>query len=303
MRLQPLSLLITALWLFMMALLARDFLLPRNIGREAKAVTTGQLTDNWRDIHQMLLIRRGDQVLGASVLSVVKERGEEGYHASQRLRLTFGTGGMSATVNLEGVAALSADFELDRFWVHLAATGIDLAARGQVAGSNLLFEVKGPLGARLYTQPLGHSVSLLDALRPTLFENIRLEPGASYRIPGADLFGSFAISDLVVEIEDYDLVETSQGRVPAYRILTQFGGQTTTSWVDESGQLVLQPLWGDIVLERAAPRTLDVDFRDLLADVSLPAFDLTNEAGAQPWSPSLQGLFSLRRLAWGETGE
>ncbi len=294
MRGHVIGLLITALWVVMMSLLVRDHLLPRSVGANAEEITPSRLAERWRDVHDFMLLRQGDQTLGATVLTVERDRETGTHRVTENLQVNL----LTTSARLRGAATLGAQFELDRFWVELQAGPVTISARGQVVGEALTFEINTPTGRRVFTQPLGAATSLLDAIRPSLFETVTLEPGASYRIRGADLFGSFAVADFTIEVLEYDLIETARGTIAAHRVATDFGGVVTTSWVDEMGQLVRQQLWGDVYLERAGRAQIDEAFPHLLDEVALPAFDLT-DASATAWGEADASLFSLRHLTWG----
>ncbi|MBN1477770.1 hypothetical protein JXA47_13540 [Candidatus Sumerlaeota bacterium] len=287
------SLLITAAWLAMMALLVHDHLLPHPIGRDAAEVAPPDLADDWVNIHDFMVIQRQGRSLGASVFALERLPDGSGHTVSERLRLDVGM----TDLTLEGAAELDADLQLERLWARLSSPLFRFTLRGQVDGDRLLLVLNGPLGQRHFSQTLGEPITLLDAARPRMFESIELEPGRSYRIPSADLFGQFAVSDLVLEVRDYGLVETHQGSLPAYEIATEYAGVASSVWVDEDGRLIRQPLWGDIVLERSAKRFLEIHYADLLEPAVVPDFDLTELEGEVTWSDLGSGFLSLRQIA------
>lgn len=299
MRPHWISLLITASWLTMMTLLVRDHMLPRPIAQDAQPVEAAALARRWQDIRECLLVRRGTQVMGANALTVLRDPQTGGHRASERLRLDLGLG---VPVTVDGAARLSPDLAIERFWVHLGTAGLGVTAQGEVKGDVLVFELITPMARSVHTQPLGGAggASLLDALQPAMFENLELRPGASYRIRGADLFGTLGVGDLLVEVRDYDLIETSQGSVPAYQVVSEFGGISTTSWVDETGRLVLQRLWGDLILERTTPQVIERHWPGLLEEVPLPEFTVRAEGAASPWPAALESPFALRRILSGD---
>jgi hypothetical protein len=287
------SLLITAAWLAMMALLFHDHLMPHSIGRNAVGITPLDLADDWVNVHDFMVIQQQGRPLGASVFALERLSDGSGHTVSERLRLNIGM----INLTLEGAAELDADLQLERLWAQLRSPLFRLTLRGQVDGERLLLVVDGPLGRSHFAQTLEEPITLLDAARPRMLESIELEPGRSFRIPTADLFGQFAVSDLVLEVRDYGLVETHQGSLPAYEIATEYAGVVTTAWVDEDGRLIRQPLWGDIVLERSAKRFLEVQYGDLLEPAAVPDFDLTELDGEVTWSDLGPGFLSLRQIA------
>jgi hypothetical protein len=290
------GLLITAFWLVMMTLLARDTLMPRRLGVDAEEIPPRHLTAHWRDLREIMVIRRGPQILGATALTLERAPDRSGHSVTQRLQLDLGFG---AQVALRAAASLGPELELEQIWAELDTSAIDMAFRGQVVGDDLLVAVEGPHGQRLLRQPLEKPISLLNAVRPSLLEAVELRPGSSYRVPSTDLFGSLAISDFVIEVRDYDIIETLAGQVATYRVEADFGGVGTTLWVDEMGEVVLQRLWGDIFLERVGAlqeRQVLTDFPGLLDPTEMPAFDLSGAAEAEPWSETEQSLFSITRF-------
>lgn len=293
MRVRPLGLLITVSWLTMMTLLIRDQWLPRPLGADAEPVDPAALTADWENRRDFFIIRRGRETLGAAAVTLEQRREGPGFRASHRLRLALPLG---LSLSFDAAASLGPRMELERFCADIAAPGLRAGARGQVRAETMLIEVTGPAGRGTYSQPCPGGVSLLDAVRPRLLEEIRLEPGASLRIPSADLLGGLGVGDLVVEVREYELIETTLGRVPAYEVATDWRGARTSAWVDEDGRILVQQLWGEVVLERV-PRPLPGEpFADLLNEVPLPGFELAAD-GARPWSAEGQSLLSLPRLA------
>jgi hypothetical protein len=305
MRPTLIGILITALWLVMMGLLVRDHLLPTPIGQDAEPFPQQRLAARWRDVHDVMVIRRGDQLLGAVRLNLTRAPNRETHTAVQRLQMRLAPG---FEVNLRAIAILDEALDLDRFWVELDTPALDFTVRGQIVheadGEALLFAMTGPQGERVMRRPLAESISLLDAIRPALFDAIDLEPGATYRIPSADLFGSLGVGDYVIEVQDYDIIETLGGQVATFRIAADFNGIRTTSWVDESGQLVRQHVWGDVFIERVSgvrPRDVLAEFPGIFEPITMPEIDLAHATNYTDWQESDIGPLSITRLLWEST--
>lgn len=296
MKPNPISLLIAALWIVMMVLLVRDHVLPHPIGQDAENVAPDEMTDRWRNQRRVMMIRRGDTPIGATALMLTRGEKGQNHRVSQRVILNVGL----TQINLQGAALLGPDLELDRFWAQLSSPMMNLSVRGQAVSNELIMAISSPLGERVFRQPIEGEVSVLDAVSTSMFDTIDLVPGNSYRIPTADVFGSMSGGELVIEVQDYELVDTHLGRVPAYRVATQFAGMTSTTWVDESGDVVMQNVWGDIYLDRVGPRELE-NYTGLRDEVRVPEFDLTEiEAEeATPWSEQSRSLFSMTQFLWG----
>jgi len=224
-RIQPF--LITAFFLVMMGLLARDHILPLFEEGERLRVDSKMVEDTWsvdRDDSMRLLL--GTKVVGGLRITADKLSGDP-------TKYLFSMAGEVKTVFVQGTihttALANRRLELEQFTAKLdvprlasflrrgKATAWGEAARepdpilvsGLVNGSNLMLKLQQGDSARYATQPLRGPITMMETVESALFAMMRQE-GKVYRIETMDPFVDARAMQAFVEYEGATMVPASE---------------------------------------------------------------------------------------------
>jgi len=271
---------ITAFWLVMMGLLLRDHVLPRRGSSDAIDLTPDQLTEEWRDYEEWMKLTIAGKSDGVSYTSIRRRTDRSGFVACNRIWLDLDVFGGRHTFRLEMAASLDSLFRLDRAAADLR---LDDSRMSFVALSNNIrfyyrweFEGRTQAGAQKLERP----ISLLEAVRPLVARRFELEVGRAYRLPVLDSTWSLREGTAEVRVEALDRIALGGRSVEAFRLVTQLGSFSSTTWVSAGGEVLRREFPGAIAMERVDPKTARERFEGIDAPAVIPNVSIADFHGA-----------------------
>jgi hypothetical protein len=272
---------ITVFWLVMTTLLIRSHVLPRRGTSDAIDISPDALTEEWRDYEEWMRLTVAGRSDGLCYTAIRRRSDRSGYVACNRIWLDLEVFGGRHTFRLQTVASLDALFRLDRASASLRLDDSEMSFTALCRGRQLLYrwELEGQKKAG--RQKLEKPISLLEAVRPLLARHFELKVGNAYRLPVLDSTWSLREGVAEVRVEALERIALGGKIVDAYRLVTQLGPFTSTTWVSVQGEVLRREFGGAVVMERIEPKKAVARYAGIDAPADVPAVGVKDFDGAE----------------------
>jgi hypothetical protein len=244
---------ILAFWLVMMGLLIWRQHAAAIVTRDAPPVSPAAIERNWRDTADYALILVGNLAVGATVTTMSRIATNPPAYLIQAAAAA-GHSGLPgpSPLAIEVAARLDAQFYLSSFEAAGRLPTSQFVLRGLVQFPDLYIESRVGEAVRRVRFRLEKPVSLADQFRSVAFRSIAIKPGLKYSVEAVDPLWSFRLGRVEVEVGDAEEITLHGQKQLAYRITTRWGNVATNGWVDATGRVLRQQLFGTVALERAS---------------------------------------------------
>lgn len=255
------SLLVLCAWVATMAIVVHRAFAEAGGGSLATDLARYGTTAEWRGVYYR------NEKIGFTVSQTIAT--DDGFELQEDGRLQMSLLGARNVVSIRTTARVGRDFALRSFDFSLDPGTGGTRVRGELQDRRLHLIVSTAAGV--------HEEDRLLADTPVLALNLArraadagLAPGRRYTWTIFDP-ATLSQSPLTLSVGSRELVSAGGHRVPAFRVETQYAGLQTTSWITDTGEVVLErsPLGFETVREKPAEaQTMAVPFNvrtDLLS--------------------------------------
>ncbi|MDG1483828.1 MAG: transglutaminase-like domain-containing protein [Myxococcota bacterium] len=243
----------------------------------AEALTTTDGDERWQgvffqDTHVGFTVTRSSPVTSGGTL----------YEGRSSFRIA--TFGQLQEVTTAGAALTDTDGQLRRFDFFMSAGGVQLIARGEVSGDQIIMEVNqaGEVSTIAFDidAPPHVSLSLEEAIRRT-----ELSVGLSFSVPYFDPV-TLSQGEMEIKVEGVEILENSE---EAYWIRSRMGDIETRSLVTPAGEMLRQEGALGMSLVRMSPEEA-TNISDADEPVDLIALSAVKLTGQIPKARSTRKL-------------
>jgi transglutaminase-like putative cysteine protease len=232
---RPLSVLALIAWVACMAVLVNRSYLQASANLATDLARYGP-TATWRGVYY-----RGEK-MGFTVSQTI--RTEDGFELQEDAQLVMNLFGSTSTTTIHTTARVDRDFALQSFEFALdPGTGavevrgaVHAPDKGRDAGRRLTVAVTSGGQTRTEERRLADAPVLTQNLA-RLLATRGFEAGSRHRWTIFDP-ATLATAPVTVRVGEREVVRTSDGIIPAFRVDMAFQGLTTTSWVTDTGDVV-----------------------------------------------------------------
>ncbi len=250
---RPMSLLVLCAWIATMAIVVHRLV--------AEAGATSLATDlarygtgaEWRGVYYR------NEKIGFTVSQTSST--SDGFELQEDGRLQMSLLGARNVVSIRTTARVDRDFALRSFDFSLDPGTGGTRVHGEVQGRRLHLIVGTAAGSHEQDRDLTEPPVLTLNLARRLAD-AGLEPGRRYTWTIFDP-ATLSSSPIVLAVGSRELVSGLRRRVPAFRVETEYSGLHTTSWITDTGEVVLEksPIGFETVREsQADAQTMAVPF-------------------------------------------
>ncbi len=256
---RPVSILIVCGWVATMGILVHRSFIEASPASLATDLARYGTAAQWRGVYYR------NEKIGFTVSQTVPT--EDGFELQEDGRLQMSLLGAQNVVTLRTTARVDRDFALRTFDFSLDPGTGGTKVHGEVSGRRLRLVISTAAGSRAQELELAEPPVLALNLARRLAD-AGLAPGAHHNWT---IFDPATLSNtpIALDVGNRELVAVSGRRVPAFRVETTYAGLRTTSWITDTGEVVLEksPLGLETVRENAAEaRTMAVPY-DVRADL------------------------------------
>jgi len=258
---RPVSFLVFCAWLPTIALLVqRSYAVarPENLATDlARYGTSAQ----WRGVYYR------SEKIGFTVSQTVAT--DNGFELQEDGRLQMSLLGAQNVVSIRTRAQVDRDFALRSFVFSLDPGTGGTTVRGVVDGLRLHVTIETSSGRHEEDRTLA-APPVLPINLPRRIADAGLVAGAHYDWTIFDP-ATLANSSIAIDVGGRELVSVDRRRLPAFRVDTTYAGLKTTSWITDTGEVVLEksPMGFETVREKPADaRAMAIPFNvrsDLLS--------------------------------------
>lgn len=187
-------------------------------------------TAQWRGVYYR------NEKIGFTVSQTIET--PAGFELQEDGRLQMSLLGAQSVVSLRTVARVDRDFAMQSFdfWLDPGTGGTTV--HGEVAGRRLHVVISTAAGSRVEDIELAQPPVLALTL-PRRLADAGLSEGQHYEWTIFDP-ATLASSPIALDVGRRELVSAGRRRVPAFRVDTAYGGLRTTSWITDTGEVVLE---------------------------------------------------------------
>ena len=265
---RPVSLLVLCAWVATMAVLVHRSFIEASTGNLATDLARYGTTAQWRGVYYR------NEKIGFTVSQTVQT--DDGFELQEDGRLQMSLLGAQNAVTIRTTARVDRDFTLRSFDFSLDPGTGGTKVHGEASGRRLHLVISTAAGSRTQDLDLAEPPVLSLSLARRL-AGAGLAPGAHYEWTIFDP-ATLTNTPIVLDVAKRELVRVGGQRVPAFRVETAYAGLRTTSWITDTGEVVLEksPMGLETIRERPAEaRSMAVPSRvseDLLsASAIVPA--------------------------------
>ena len=265
---RPISLLVLCAWVATMAILIHRSFIEASSGNLATDLARYGQTAQWRGVYYR------NEKIGFTVSQIVQT--DDGFELQEDGRLQMSLLGAQSVVTIRTTARVDRDFTLRSFDFSLDPGTGGTKVHGEASGRRLHLVVSTAAGSRTQDLELAEPPVLTLNLARRLAD-AGLAPGAHYEWTIFDP-ATLTNTPIVLDVAKRELVGVRGQRVPAFRVETAYAGLRTTSWITDTGEVVLEksPMGLETIREKPAEaRSMAVPSRvseDLLsASAIVPA--------------------------------
>jgi hypothetical protein len=281
MRRIAISTAITAFWLVMMGLLIRNHVLSRRGSSDAVEVSPDYLTEEWRDYEEWMELRIAGKSDGVSYTSIRRRPERSGYVACNRIWLDLDVLGGRHTFRLNTAALLDTLFRLERATADVRLDDSQMSFVALSKGTHLYYRWEFEGQTKVGSQKLDKPISLLEAVRPLVARRFELKVGNAYRLPVLDSTWSLREGVAEVRVEAFEPIAIGGKSVEAYRLVTQLGPFSSTTWVNAQGEVLRREFAGSIAMERVEPEKARARFAGIDAPADIPQIEVKDFIDAE----------------------
>jgi transglutaminase-like putative cysteine protease len=225
---RPASLLVVGAWLATMGLLVHRSLVDAASTNLATDLARYGTAAEWRGVYYR------NEKIGFTVSQTVPTA--DGYEIQEDGRLQMSLLGAQTVAVVRTTARVDRDFMVKSFDFSLDSGTGGTRVHGEVDGPRVRVTVSNAAGTR--TQDLELKAPPVLALNlPRRLADAGLKDGAHYEWT---IFDPATLSNAPISLDVVarELVNAGGQRLPAFRVLTQYSGLQTTSWVTDTGDVV-----------------------------------------------------------------
>jgi transglutaminase-like putative cysteine protease len=258
---RSLSVLVLCAWIATMAIVVHRSFAEAGAANLATDLARYGTAAEWRGVYYR------NEKIGFTVSQTIAT--SDGFELQEDGRLQMSLLGARNVVSIRTTARVDRDFTLRSFDFSLDPGTGGTKVRGEIEGRRLHLTVATAAGSheqdRDLTEPPVLTLNLARRLADT-----GLVPGRRYAWTIFDP-ATLSSSPIVLDVGARELVSGGRHRVPAFRVETEYSGLRTTSWITDTGEVVLEksPMGFETVREsQADAQTMAVPFNvrtDLLS--------------------------------------
>ena len=258
---RPLSLLVLCAWIATMAIIIHRSFAEAGASSIATDLARYGTAAEWRGVYYR------NEKIGFTVSQTVPTG--EGFELQEDGRLQMSLLGARNVVSIRTTARVDRDFTLRSFDFSLDPGTGGTKVRGEIQGRRLHLIVSTTAGSHEQDRDLAEPPVLTLNLARRLAD-AGLSPGRRYAWTIFDP-ATLSSSPIVLQVGSRELVSGTRRHVPAFRVETEYSGLRTTSWITDTGEVVLEksPMGFETVREsQAEAQTMAVPFNvrtDLLS--------------------------------------
>ena len=241
---RPFSILALCAWVATMAIVVQRSFADAGGGNLATDLARYGTAAEWRGVYYR------NEKIGFTVSQTIAR--EDGFELQEDGRLQMSLLGARNVVSIRTTARVDRDFVLRSFDFSLDPGTGGTKVHGDLQGRRLHLVVATAAGSHEEDRELAEAPVLTLNLARRAAE-AGLEPGRHY---AWTIFDPATLSQSRIELEvgSRELVTAGGRRVPAFRVETQYSGLRTTSWITDTGEVVLEksPMGFETIREKQA---------------------------------------------------
>jgi transglutaminase-like putative cysteine protease len=217
-------------WDATMALLVHRSLISASSGSVATDLARYGMAAQWRGVYYR------NEKRGFTVSPTVET--DDGFELQEDGRLQMSLLGAQNVVTLRTTARVDRDFTLQSFDFSLDPGTGGTKVHGEASGRRLHVVISTSAGSRAQDLELAEPPVLTLNLARRL-AGAGLRPGAHYEWT---IFDPATLSNtpIALDVAKRELVSAGGQRFPAFRVETAYAGLRTTSWITDTGEVVLE---------------------------------------------------------------
>jgi len=250
---RPLSLLVLCAWIATMAIVVQRYVADAGATSLATDLARYGTAAEWRGVYYR------NEKIGFTVSQIISIH--DGFELQEDGRLQMSLLGARNVVSIRTTARVDRDFNLRSFDFSLDPGTGGTRVHGEVQGRRLHLIVATAAGSHEQDRDLTEPPVLTLNLARRLAD-AGLEPGRRYTWTIFDP-ATLSSSPIRLAVGSRELVSGPRRRVPAFRVETEYTGLHTTSWITDTGEVVLEksPMGFETVREtQADAQTMAVPF-------------------------------------------
>jgi transglutaminase-like putative cysteine protease len=258
---RPVSILVLCAWVATMAIVVHRAFAEATSGNLATDLARYGTAAEWRGVYYR------NEKIGFTVSQTIPK--DDGFELQEDGRLQMSLLGARNVVSIRTTARVDRDFVLRSFDFSLDPGSGGTRVRGELQGRQLHLTISTAAGSHEEDRDLAEPPVLPLNLARRLAD-AGLAAGRHY---SWTIFDPATLSNasIALDVGSRELVSAGGRRVPAFRVETQYSGLRTTSWITDTGEVVLEksPMGFETVREKPVEaQTLAVPFNvrtDLLS--------------------------------------
>jgi transglutaminase-like putative cysteine protease len=250
---RPFSILALCAWIATMAIVVQRSVADAGAGSLATDLARYGTAAEWRGVYYR------NEKIGFTVSQTVSR--SDGFELQEDGRLQMSLLGARNVVSIRTTARVDRDFVLRWFDFSLDPGTGGTKVHGEIHDRRLHLIVSTTAGSHEEDRDLAEA--------PVLTLNLARRVADAGLVPGRHyawtIFDPATLSQSRIELEvgSRELVRAGGSRVPAFRVDTQYSGLRTTSWITDTGEVVLEksPMGFETIREKQAEaQTMAVPF-------------------------------------------
>lgn len=267
---------ITVVWLAVMFSLVRDRILPQQREQRlaAQSMDPANLAADWKDFEEYMLLMYSGKRAGAALTRVRRATGPlGGFEAETRFDMTLNILGVDRSIHIAALARLNAGFQLEEFTMAGDVAGTTVRLNGYVHNEELLLSARYGEETRRMRFSLPTAPSLLEAVRPALARELKLEPGAAISVPVVDPLWSTEAGYVEAVVRGLETVNLDGQTTEAFLVESKFQGIVTRQWVSRDGETLRRQLLGPLFMRRTTREHAEAAGNLMKLELRIPPFD------------------------------
>lgn len=239
-------------------------------------------TDNWQDIEEYMLLKRGNNTVGASRTSIKKmdraTTGTPSFGYAGVFTLSGKLNDLLPQANVRVRTQLDPDMNLTKFSAAMDIAGISYSANGQVIDKSLYLAISKPNNISHKIVHLDKPITLSEFARSTLASKMDIKVGNTETMPVVNPLSGSVSGSLKVTVEGKETITVQEREVSAYKLVSDFNDIRTTMWVSKDGTTLKRQLVGNISMEKTDRETAlkvvpTLDDQQSITDLDLSHFN------------------------------
>jgi transglutaminase-like putative cysteine protease len=241
---RPISFVVLCAWIGTLGLLVHRSLIDASSGNLATDLARYGKTAQWRGVYYR------NEKIGFTVGQTVQT--DSGFELQEDGRLQMSLLGAQNVVTIRTVARVDRDFAVQSFDFSLDPGTGGTKVHGDVSGRRLHVVISTAAGSRELDIELAQPPVLALTLARQL-AGAGLVQGAHYEWTVFDP-ATLTNAPIALDVGTRELVSVGRQRLPAFRVQAAYAGLQTTSWITDTGEVVLEksPLGLETVRETPA---------------------------------------------------